>query len=141
MLLTLTATFIAIIGLVLTGGGGWLLSLGGSAYYLVTGIAFLLTADLLFRRSAAALWLYALVVLGSLGWALWEVGFDWWQLGPRGGVLVLLGIWLLGLLAQRVGNQTRDDSMMLDPQELRRLRELAEAKRAQSATGEDARAP
>jgi len=95
MLLTLTAALIAIIGLVLTGGGGWLLSLGGSPYYLVTGIAFLVTAVLLFRRSAAALWLYALIILGSLGWAVWEVGFDWWQLGPRGGVIVLLGLWLM----------------------------------------------
>ena len=95
MLLTLTAAVIAIIGLVLTGGGGWLLSLGGSPYYLVTGIAFLVTAILLFRRSSAALWVYALVILGSLGWAIYEVGFDWWQLGPRGGVIVLLGLWLM----------------------------------------------
>lgn len=95
MLLSLTATLVALIGLVLTGGGGWLLSLGGSPYYLVTGLAFLVTAILLFRRSSAALWLYALIVLGSLGWAVWEVGFDWWQLGPRGGVIVLIGLWLM----------------------------------------------
>ena len=38
--------------------------------------------------------------------------------------------WVLGLLAQRVGNQSRDDSMMLDPAELKRLREQAEARRA-----------
>jgi quinoprotein glucose dehydrogenase len=95
MLLTLTAAVIAIIGLVLTGGGGWLLSLGGSPYYLVTGIAFLATAVLLLRRSSAALWLYALIIVGSLGWAVYEVGFDWWQLGPRGGVIVLLGLWLM----------------------------------------------
>ncbi len=95
MLLTLTAALIALIGLVLTGGGGWLLSLGGSPYYLVTGIAFLATAVLLFRRSAAALWLYALIILGSLAWAVWEAGFDWWQLGPRGGIIVLLGLWLM----------------------------------------------
>jgi quinoprotein glucose dehydrogenase len=95
MLLTLTAVLFAIIGVVLTGGGGWLLSLGGSPYYLITGLAFLLTAYLLLRRSSAALWLYALIVLGSLGWAVWEVGFDWWQLGPRGGIIVLLGLWLM----------------------------------------------
>lgn len=64
-------------------------------YYLVTGLAFIVTAILLFRRSSAALWLYALIVLGSLGWAVWEVGFDWWQLGPRGGVIVLIGLWLM----------------------------------------------
>ncbi|MCJ8148224.1 glucose/quinate/shikimate family membrane-bound PQQ-dependent dehydrogenase [Shinella sedimenti] len=95
MLLTLTAVLFAIIGLVLTGGGGWLLSLGGSPYYLITGLAFLVTAYLLLRRSSAALWLYAVIVLGSLGWAIWEVGFDWWQLGPRGGIIVLLGLWLM----------------------------------------------
>ncbi|WP_421592613.1 glucose/quinate/shikimate family membrane-bound PQQ-dependent dehydrogenase [Shinella sp. M27] len=95
MLLSLTASLVALIGLVLTGGGGWLLSVGGSPYYLVTGLAFLVTAILLFRRSSAALWLYALIVLGSLGWAVWEVGFDWWQLGPRGGVIVLIGLWLM----------------------------------------------
>ncbi|MCW5580031.1 MAG: hypothetical protein KIS72_01630 [Luteimonas sp.] len=57
--------------------------------------------------------------------------------------LVLLGIWVLGLLAQRVGNHSRDDSMMLDPQELRRLREIAAARRAETAApaSEDARSP
>lgn len=44
--------------------------------------------------------------------------------------LVLLVIWVLSLVAQRVGNQSRDDAMMIDPQELRRLREQAEARRA-----------
>lgn len=38
--------------------------------------------------------------------------------------------WVLGLLAQRVGSLARDDSAMLDPAELRRLREQAEARRA-----------
>lgn len=51
--------------------------------------------------------------------------------------LVLLVIWVMGLVAQRVGNQARDDAMMIDPQELRRLRERAEARRA-AATDESA---
>ena len=51
-------------------------------------------------------------------------------------LLVALGsiiAWVLGLLAQRMGNQARDDSMMLDPMELKRLREEAEARRAAAA--------
>lgn len=36
--------------------------------------------------------------------------------------------WVLGLLAQRIGNQSRDVEVMLDPQTLRRLREQAEAR-------------
>ena len=55
--------------------------------------------------------------------------------------LGLMVAWIMGLLAQRVGSQTRDDSLMLDPQELRRLREQAEARRAATATGATAPAP
>jgi ABC-type transport system involved in cytochrome bd biosynthesis fused ATPase/permease subunit len=44
--------------------------------------------------------------------------------------LGLLVAWTLGLLAQRVGSRSRDEAMLLDPQELRRLREQAEARRA-----------
>ncbi|RDL52504.1 Quinoprotein glucose dehydrogenase [Ensifer sp. M14] len=94
-MLILTAIVFALIGLALGGGGIELLMLGGSPYYLIAGIGFLLTAILLFKRKAAAIWLYALVILGSLAWAVWEVGFDWWQLGPRGGLIVLLGLWLM----------------------------------------------
>jgi uncharacterized protein HemX len=47
--------------------------------------------------------------------------------------LGLMVAWVMGLLAQRVGSQSRDDSQMLDPQELRRLREQAEARRAATA--------
>ena len=43
--------------------------------------------------------------------------------------LGLLLAWVLGLLAERVGSRSRDESAMIDPQELRRLREQAEARR------------
>ncbi len=85
----------ALFGLLLLGGGVYLVLLGGSAYYLLAGASLLVTALLLFRRSAHALTVYAATLFGTLAWALWEVGFDWWQLGPRGGLLVLLGLWLL----------------------------------------------
>ena len=35
--------------------------------------------------------MYALIVLGTLVWALWEVGLDWWPLAARGGLIVVLG--------------------------------------------------
>jgi len=41
--------------------------------------------------------------------------------------------WVLGLLAQRIGSRSRDEGMILDPQELRRLREQADARRAAQA--------
>ncbi len=95
MAIRITAIIIALMGLALAGGGAYLLSLGGSAYYLLCGIGFLITAALLFARKLLALHLYAVIVVASLAWAIWEVGFDWWQLGPRGGVIILLGMWLL----------------------------------------------
>ncbi|PTE21939.1 membrane-bound PQQ-dependent dehydrogenase, glucose/quinate/shikimate family [Cereibacter changlensis JA139] len=93
-MLAATGIVFALMGLGLFIPGVWLLTLGGSAYYAVVGLAILAVAVLIFRRSAEALTVYALVIVGSLAWAIWEVGFDWWQLVPRGGVIALLGIWL-----------------------------------------------
>jgi hypothetical protein len=51
--------------------------------------------------------------------------------------LVLLLLWVLGLLSSRIGARSRDESAMLDPRELQRLREQAEARRlGQAATRE-----
>ncbi|MER9405742.1 glucose/quinate/shikimate family membrane-bound PQQ-dependent dehydrogenase [Mesorhizobium caraganae] len=95
MATVLTALILAVIGLALGGGGIRLVLLGGSWYYVITGIAFLIAAWLLYRRKSTALWFYAAIVIGTLCWAVWEIGFDWWELGPRGGVIVLLALWLL----------------------------------------------
>ncbi|OWV88029.1 glucose dehydrogenase [Rhizobium sp. R635] len=95
MAIVITSIFFIIIGLALGGGGLWLVTLGGSAFYLFAGLMFFITAGLLLMRKAVALWVYAVLVVAALAWAIWEVGFDWWQLGPRGGVIILLGLWLL----------------------------------------------
>jgi quinoprotein glucose dehydrogenase len=94
-ILLVTATVVGLIGLVLLGGGVWLILLGGSWYYVVAGIGFLLTAGLLVAARPAALWVYAIVVIGTLAWALWEAGFDWWRLAPRGDIVFLVGFFLL----------------------------------------------
>jgi quinoprotein glucose dehydrogenase len=95
LILILTAIILALIGIYMGAGGAWLVHLGGSPYYLITGAALLATAVLVWRGRAAALWLYALILLGTLAWALWEVGFDFWALAPRGDVIAPLGVWLL----------------------------------------------
>ena len=43
--------------------------------------------------------------------------------------LVLLLAWILGLYSARVGARARDETAMIDPVELRRLREQAEARK------------
>ena len=52
--------------------------------------------------------------------------------------LVLFGLWAMSRYAARVASQGRDVSMMIDPAELRRLREIAEARKA---AGSDAAPP
>ncbi len=95
MLIVATSALFGLIGLALLAGGGWLIVLGDSPAYALIGLGFLATALLVYRRRPSALVLYAVVVIGALGWALAETGLDWWQLAPRGGIVVLAGIWLL----------------------------------------------
>lgn len=44
--------------------------------------------------------------------------------------LVLFVLWLAGLYAARMAGRSRDASMIIDPAELRRLREQAEVRKA-----------
>ncbi|MCK1598455.1 glucose/quinate/shikimate family membrane-bound PQQ-dependent dehydrogenase [Bradyrhizobium sp. 164] len=93
--LAVTIVVIAIMGLALAGGGAWLAVLGGSVYYVIAGAMLLLTSWLLAIRRAEALWVYAALLLGTMVWAIFEVGLDFWTLAPRGDVLAPLGVWLL----------------------------------------------
>lgn len=74
---------LVVLGLLIGAGGVWLITLGGSWYYLPAGIALLVSGVLLLRRNAAGVWLYALTWLATLVWAYWEVGMDGWGLMPR----------------------------------------------------------
>ncbi|MFJ6024058.1 membrane-bound PQQ-dependent dehydrogenase, glucose/quinate/shikimate family [Brevundimonas sp. NPDC092305] len=93
-----------LIGIVLTGGGGWLISLGGSWYYLLAGIGLILSGVGLIRRTMLGAWIYIAVFLATLVWALWEVGIDGWGLLPRVvGPAVLLFLVLLTVPALTPG--------------------------------------
>jgi len=85
-------------GLGLAVGGLWLIYLGGSPYYIIAAIVFLLVGGLLTARKGQALWVYAALIIGTLIWALFEIGFDLWPLVPRGGFIVIIGL-LLALLS------------------------------------------
>jgi quinoprotein glucose dehydrogenase len=93
--ITLTAWVAAALGALLAVGGAYLLWLGGSWYYLLAGLGLLLVGVLIHRRLRAALWLYALVLLASLAWTIYEVRFDWWQIAPRIDLWCVFGLWLL----------------------------------------------
>ncbi len=88
------AAIVFALGALLAAGGLWLAELGGSLYYLIAGIGLVASAVMLWRGRLAGAWLYAAVLLGTLAWALWEVGLDAWGLVPRLALLSLLGAWL-----------------------------------------------
>lgn len=84
-----------LVGLALFAGGARLLMLGGSVYYLLSGMAIAVSAVLLWRGRAEGAWAYGAMYLATLIWSLWEVGFTFWGLLPRLALLTLLGAWLL----------------------------------------------
>lgn len=90
-----TGIVFLLVGLALAVGGGWLVGLGGSPYYLVAGLGVAVTGVLLLLRKVAALWLYGVVLIGTVIWAISEVGLDGWSLEPRIVAPTVLGLWLL----------------------------------------------
>ncbi|WP_247658064.1 membrane-bound PQQ-dependent dehydrogenase, glucose/quinate/shikimate family [Aquabacter sp. L1I39] len=86
------------IGIVLLGGGAWLIALGGSPYYAAAGLGLVICGVLLFMGRAAGVWLYCAIVLATIAWALWEVGPHPWPLVPRVVAPLVLLIPILALL-------------------------------------------
>lgn len=87
-------------------GGAYLLSLGGSPYYVIAGILMLATAWLLLKRKWLAYALYSAFIIGSVIWAVWESGFYWWALASRLGFPLIFGLlMLLPWVTKKMGGQ------------------------------------
>ena len=82
-------------------------------------------------------WVYLLLALGALAIAL-KTTSSALAIVCLLVALALLLFWVLGLLANRVEANSRDVSMIVDPMELKRLREQAEARRLAQSAGRDA---
>lgn len=95
LLRVVASILVVVVGLALAAGGIYLVRLGGTWGYVVLGALLTLSGGLLLTRSGAELAAYAVALLFTLGWGVWEVGLDWWALAPRGGPLVALGLMLL----------------------------------------------
>src|SRR5690349_2039525 len=91
-----------IIGIVLAVGGGRLIALGGSFYYLPAGIGLIVAGVLIAQGRMEGAILYLIVFLATLVWAWWEVGTNGWALVPR-----LVGPALLLVLALSVSPTLR----------------------------------
>ena len=94
-LLIITAVIFLLLGLALAGGGAWLVSLGGSWYYVVAGIGMIVAGALVWKGRRSAQAFLALLLFATLIWSVIEVKFDWWQLLPRLDIWFAAAVWLL----------------------------------------------
>ncbi|QDZ06870.1 membrane-bound PQQ-dependent dehydrogenase, glucose/quinate/shikimate family [Sphingomonas panacisoli] len=100
----LTGWLLAILGGFFVVAGGELAWLGGSIYYLLAGIALIVSGALIGRGDRRGQWLYLAIWVATWLWAIWEVGFDTLQLIPRVvAPTVLLLLVGLTLVARRPG--------------------------------------
>jgi quinate dehydrogenase (quinone) len=89
------AALLVLLALFLIVMGARLILLGGSLYYLLIGVAYLVSAVLAWRGDVRAVYLIGAALLATVVWAFWEVGTSYWALFPR--LLVPLAIFGVGL--------------------------------------------
>lgn len=81
--LVLLGAIITLAGLFFAIGGGKLVSLGGSWYFLLAGIGLVIAGLLIIRRRPLGALLFGLVFVLSAIWAIWDAGFEFWPLISR----------------------------------------------------------
>ena len=83
---------IALIGLGLVGGGGYLIALGGSWYFLLMGLAMLVSGLMIARRKPLGAWLYGVALILTAIWAVWDAGLEYWPLVSRVLTFAVIGL-------------------------------------------------
>lgn len=89
------AGIVALLGVPLVIGGGYLIALGGSFYYLLAGLGLIASGVMMARLKPVGAWIYVGVFLLTFLWALWEVGLNGWALVPR---IVAPAVLLVGVI-------------------------------------------
>ena len=85
-------------------------------------------------------WLFLLLAVGLLGVALKTSSMALMAVCLLGS-LGLFVAWIMALYAARIGSTQRDETQMIDPMELRRLRELAAARKAGASVDDPSQSP
>lgn len=95
------SAILLLVGSILALGGGRLVTLGGSFYYLIAGMTLIASAIGLWRARLWGAYLYGLLTLGTVIWAVMEAGFDGWALAPRVLPFLVFGLFLLRTRTRR----------------------------------------
>jgi hypothetical protein len=81
-------------------------------------------------------WIYLIASLACLGLAMLRsmptIGVLVFVLGSLGFMVA----WILGWMSSRISSQSRDVSHIMSPEELRRMREQAEARKNARSSGD-----
>jgi quinate dehydrogenase (quinone) len=85
---------LAVSGLFLGINGGRLVALGGSWYFLLAGVGLLAAGVLIAMRKPVGAWIYAVLLVLTVAWAVWDAGFAFWPLVSRLALLGGLGIFV-----------------------------------------------
>ncbi|CAD7339777.1 membrane-bound PQQ-dependent dehydrogenase, glucose/quinate/shikimate family [Sphingomonadales bacterium 56] len=93
----LLGALLVLVGLILLLGGAWLVLLGGTPYYLVSGAALALSGGLLARARVASFWVFAAAYAGTIIWAFAEAGLNFWPQLPRLGPFLVMGVIMASL--------------------------------------------
>jgi len=98
---------IALLGVALAVGGVKLVSLGGSWYFLVGGVAMAIAGLLIACRKPAGAWLFAAFLVGTAIWAVADVGLVFWPLFSRVFMFAAIGMVVALVYPQLVGRPAR----------------------------------
>jgi len=99
---------VALLGLALAAGGIRLVSLGGSWYFLLGGLAMALSGLLIALRKPAGAWLFAAFLVGTAVWAVADTGLVFWPLFSRLFMFSAIGVvvaLVYPLLARSAGRE------------------------------------
>lgn len=105
--LWLLGGFLALVGIALGAGGVKLLTLGGSFYYVLAGLACIAAGVLIIQGRKLGATIYLAFFLATILWSVWEAGLDFWRLLPRLGGPLAIAIYILMPWVQRPLNSQR----------------------------------
>lgn len=113
ILVKILAIVFILFSLPLIFGGGYLVTLGGSWYYLIAGVALIVSGILLFKNKMSGAWVFGVFFVLTLLWTIWESGSRFWGWVPRVAVFAVFALFLALLLPKIERGASKKVSLIL----------------------------